>query len=160
MSSPKIINIVGFLAIIVAIYFGYQYWNTPPATPESASLLNGGLSVQTAGVDASSTDDGRHIQSGSISEAFLTQLNLLSNVSFANSIFTDPVFRRALEDFDKPIPEKAVGRVNPFAAVSAAERAAKPEVVSTNPTSASVTPAVTTTATSTRLSLVATTTGR
>lgn len=129
INSKKIMNFVGFIGIIVALYFGYHYWNTP-SDQVTTPVSNNGLSVQVVGTETSAVPGSdRHIQSGSISEQFLAQLDLLSNVSFASSIFTDPVFRNRLEDFNKPIPEKAVGRVNPFAPISAAERAAKPSIV-------------------------------
>jgi uncharacterized membrane protein len=55
---------------------------------------------------------------------FVTQLQQLQQITLDPSVFSDPVFQ-SLQDFSQPLPNIAVGRDNPFAAVSGLDASAE-----------------------------------
>jgi hypothetical protein len=95
------------LAIIVVLVIALMYvaYNTftKPTTEEAA-----GVSVATPGVA---------VDTSATSNDFLTLLNNLKSVRFSNALFEDQAFN-SLEDFHKELPDRPVGRENPFAPFS------------------------------------------
>ncbi|MEK7478255.1 MAG: hypothetical protein AAB645_02725, partial [Patescibacteria group bacterium] len=105
MSSKTIVNLTITAIIIVIIYFGYQYFTS--ANPDQVPV--GGVAVVAVG----STD----FATSSPADEFRQLLASINSVDFEgdHSIFNNPIFMDALEDFSQPLPAIDSGRDNPFA---------------------------------------------
>lgn len=97
--SKRLINLITAFIILLAVYFGYRYFVTAPL-PEEAP----GVSV-TAGGSAGETS----------SAEFLDLLLSVKNISLNKNLFDNPIFRDRLQDFSRELPERPIGRPNPFA---------------------------------------------
>ncbi|MDO8183687.1 MAG: hypothetical protein Q7T49_01740 [bacterium] len=96
--SKRLINILTLVLVIIALYYGYRYFLVAPAVPEVP-----GVAVTTGEV------------SGSTSGEFLDLLLSVKNISLTKALFENPIFRDRLQDFGRELPERVIGRENPFA---------------------------------------------
>lgn len=96
--SKRLINLITLLIILGGVFYGYRYFFITPAVTETP-----GVSV-TSSTDPQSTNG-----------EFLDLLLSVKNLSLTKSLFDNPVFRDRLQDYGRPLPERTIGRENPFA---------------------------------------------
>lgn len=137
--SKRLINILTLLLIIVLAYFGYKYFVAAPEVEEAP-----GVTVSAGEGNTSSAE-------------FLDLLLSVKSLSLSKSLFNNVVFRDRLQDFGRELPERNVGRGNPFAPFGLGGTASSTRLTTSNratTTSTTIAPATTapkatTTATST-----------
>ncbi len=98
-----VVNIIIGLLVLSAVFFGVKFLmgDKEPA----------GTTVTTRPV---ATTGGATAPGTIRTDDFLALLNAAESISFESALFTDDVFL-GLYDFQQPLPERPVGRVNPFA---------------------------------------------
>lgn len=96
--SKRLVNLITLVIVIILIFVAYRYFVVAPAEEEPA-----GVTVST-GEEPNTT-----------SAEFLDLLNSVKSLTLSKSLFSNLVFRDRLQDFSRPLPERSVGRGNPFA---------------------------------------------
>ena len=95
--SKRLINILTLLLVLVLVYLGYSYFVAAPEVEEAP-----GVTVNTGEGNTSSAE-------------FLDLLLSVKSLSLSKSLFNNVVFRDRLQDFGRELPDRNVGRGNPFA---------------------------------------------
>lgn len=97
--SKRLINLLTFILIAVALYYGYRYFLKAPTVPEETP----GVAVTTSATAESTSGE------------FLDLLLSVKNISLSKALFENSIFRDRLQDFARELPERVIGRENPFA---------------------------------------------
>jgi hypothetical protein len=145
--SKRVTNLITLAVIVIAAFFGYKYFFVTPDTSE------------TPGVSVVATDG-----STSNSSEFLNLLLSVKNLTLSKAIFDNPVFRDRLKDFGRELPDREVGRDNPFAPFGVGGNgvlvsgSGSLKATSTNNVKATTTPAVKTSTTTAKTTTKATAT--
>ena len=130
--SKRLINLITLLIVLGGVFYGYRYFFVTPAVTE------------TAGVSVTSSTDPQ-----SSNGEFLDLLLSVKNLSLTKALFDNPVFRDRLQDYGRPLPERTIGRENPFAPIgvggSGTTTTVSTSATSTKPTTATSTKATATT---------------
>jgi hypothetical protein len=103
----KITLIITSFLLMVLILAALNAFSAPSASAQSDGLVTTG-DQDTAGTLSLDTS------SSIIAAKFTKQINILSRVTLDDRLFQNPLFI-SLEDWSRPIPQEASGRVNPFA---------------------------------------------
>jgi len=120
--TPKIKNIIIFVAIGLVLVLGYVFFLKPaPAEPSLTSSSDAGTSA-TGGTTAS-TD-----QNSAITQDFLSLLLSVKSITLDDSIFATPAFNSLQDSTIVLTPDGTQGRPNPFAPIGTDSSAALPPV--------------------------------
>lgn len=125
--SKRLTNWITAIVLIAALFFGYRFFFVTPA-----------VETEEAGVVTTATA-GETIDSNE----FLALLLSVQDIKLSKAIFDNAIFRDRLKDFGRELPDRLVGRSNPFAPFGVGR-------VGTTTTNANSTLATTTAATSTK----------
>lgn len=144
--SKRLTNLITLAVVIIVAFFGYRYFFVTPDASE------------TPGVSVVATDG-----SATNSSEFLNLLLSVKNLTLSKAIFDNPVFRDRLKDFGRELPDREVGRDNPFAPFGVGGNgvlvsgSGSLKATSTSNVKATTTPATKTTATTTKTTTTKTT---
>jgi hypothetical protein len=103
-SLKNIVVIILIVAIGGGLYFSYQYLNEGADEAIRPQMTVSSGSGQGATYARATQND------------FLDLLTAVRRINFDSSIFHDPIFL-GLENFQQPLPEREVGRSDPFAPI-------------------------------------------
>jgi len=97
--SKRLVNLITILIVLGGGFYAYRYFFVAPASTETA-----GVTVTTGAA-----------ASGSTSGEFLDLLLSVKNISLTKTLFDNPIFRDRLQDYSRELPQRTIGRENPFA---------------------------------------------
>ncbi len=118
-----IINLIIIVLVLAAIYFGIQFALSKKAPQEAVGIQGEVVRTGTSTTGTIRTTSVR-------TEDFLALLNMAQSINFKSALFDDEAFL-GLENFQQPLPTRAVGRINPFAPLNQTDDTPKKTATST-----------------------------
>jgi hypothetical protein len=126
-ANKKIIWVAVIVLVALVGYLVYSmFYRASSSTAVTPTTSEADVTVVTAGAADTGT-----ASTGGAADSFVQVLSSISDVKLSGGIFNDPVFANYLQDFSRPLPDRDVGRVNPFAPIKASEQVTKRVATST-----------------------------